>query len=304
MKFVIATVLETKGSTPRETGAKILISADTTFGTIGGGKLEYQVTNTARELLAGTQEPPFSHQQEYILGTELGQCCGGRLSIDYQATTDASLWQDPLLQANPLFNIVLFGAGHVGQAIINILATQPCQVHWVDNRPELFPSTVPPNVQTYLTESPTSLVTEMPANSYYLVMTHDHGLDLDLCDHVLSRSGFRFLGLIGSQTKAERFKRQLLRRGLEQQDIDQMTCPIGIKGISGKLPSSIALGVVTQLVGLEETVKHMETSIKTPLSLGCSERNDDLEQKVKENSALPLPPPIRELNTLLDEEHS
>ena len=278
--FVIATVKNAKGSTPRENGAYMLISQCSTRGTIGGGKLEFEVIHEARRLLSDSYEklsspgmeacdfhsnheqPAILQQQDFILGTQLGQCCGGQLSIDYSLCHDAARWIDPEISAQTLFNIVLFGAGHVGQAIINILATQACQVYWIDSRKDLFPPLPPNNVTTFYPDQPASLVTDMPAHSYYLVMTHDHGLDLELCDHILSRHDIAFLGLIGSQTKAMRFKRQLLRRGLNPDDIAKLTCPIGIDSISAKLPSSIALAAVAQLVGLHE--KHQPESATQP----------------------------------------
>lgn len=258
--FVIATVINIKGSAPREVGATILIANDEILGTIGGGTLEYQVMQTARTFLAENKPVGFHHQQNYILGTEMGQCCGGQVEVAYQLTNDTQHWQDPLHANRQQFNIVLFGAGHVGQALVSILATQPCQVHWVDSRSELFPSTLPTNVTRYTPDTPTSLISEMPTDSYFLVMTHDHALDLDICDHVLALQDVRFLGLIGSATKAARFRSQLLSRGLEQRTIDRLTCPIGISGIGSKLPSSIAVGVVAQLLELEEQQSSFQRS--------------------------------------------
>lgn len=247
-RFVIATVLETQGSAPRDAGTHMLIAADSILGTIGGGTLEYQVMQTARELLNSDHSTGFTQQQSYVLGTEMGQCCGGQVRMNYELTDDTALWQDPLDTVREQFNIVLFGAGHVGQAIVNVLATQPCRVHWVDSRSDLFPAELPANVMRYSPDAPASLVQDMPDGSYYLVMTHDHALDLEVCDHVLARQDVRFLGLIGSATKAARFRSQLLKRGLDEKDIARLTCPIGIDGIGSKLPSSIAVSVVAQLL--------------------------------------------------------
>ncbi|MGB1010127.1 MAG: xanthine dehydrogenase accessory protein XdhC [Thiolinea sp.] len=285
-RFVIVTVLETKGSAPRDAGTKMLISADGTLGTIGGGMLEYQAMQTSRELLTCNTPTDFTQQQTYVLGTQLGQCCGGQVQINYQITDNTELWQDPLQANNQQFNIVLFGAGHVGQAIVNILQTQPCQVHWVDSRETLFPGELPANVTRYTPDTPASLIQEMPANSYFLVMTHDHALDLELCDHILSRQEFRFLGLIGSETKATRFKRQLLRRGLVQQDIDRLTCPIGISGIESKLPSSIAVAVVAQLVGLQEK----DTPSSRGVRVGNHSANLSTKFVPRPKEKSPLPP--------------
>ncbi len=249
-RFVIVSILATKGSVPRDCGAQMLIAAAETLGSIGGGTLEYQVTQTARALLASDAPSGLHQQRDYILGTDMGQCCGGQVQVSYQLTDNTDLWQDPLQTLRAQFRIVLFGAGHVGQALINVLATQPCEVHWVDSRRDLYPDTVPSNVVCHHPAHPPRIVSEMPAASYYLVMTHDHALDLDICDHVLARQDVRFLGLIGSATKAARFKRQLRGRGLSPQTLDKLTCPIGIAGINSKLPSSIAIAVTAQLLGL------------------------------------------------------
>jgi xanthine/CO dehydrogenase XdhC/CoxF family maturation factor len=131
--FIMARITDAQGSTPREAGAYMLIAADATLGSIGGGRLEQQVMAEARGLL---RDGAFHTYRErvFTLGTAMGQCCGGRVSIGYKYCTAAAQWQHPNAVSANTFPIVLFGAGHVGKALAAILATQPCRLHWLDSR--------------------------------------------------------------------------------------------------------------------------------------------------------------------------
>jgi xanthine dehydrogenase accessory factor len=150
---------------------------------------------------------------------------------------------EPVLPAD--LRIVLFGAGHVGRALVQILGCVPCAVTWVDERVEAFPDAVPGNVRVVATPVPVGVVRKAQSDSYFLVMTHDHGLDLDLCEAVLRRGDFAFLGLIGSATKKARFVRRLAAAGLAT---ERLVCPIGIDGIPGKHPGEIAVAVAADLL--------------------------------------------------------
>jgi xanthine dehydrogenase accessory factor len=141
--------------------------------------------------------------------------------------------------------IVLFGAGHVGRALAQVLGCVPCAVTWVDGRVEAFPDSAPANVRVVATPTPAAAVRKALPGSYFLVMTHDHGLDLDLCEAVLRRGDFAFLGLIGSATKKARFVRRLAVAGLAT---ERLVCPIGIDGIPGKHPGEIAVAVAADLL--------------------------------------------------------
>lgn len=249
--FIIARIIDVRGSSPRENGAYMLISPQGTLGSIGGGRLEHLAIETAHSLL---NDGPFSgtHENEYTLGPELGQCCGGRIRISYQYCSDAKQWLHPEHHTAAAFQIVLFGAGHVGKALAAILATQHCQLHWIDNRQEQFPTSLPANTRRYTAERPTELVKKLPSDAYILVMTHDHALDMAICDAVLRRNQFRFLGLIGSQTKLAKFRKHLLDNGHSSARIDRITSPIGIPQIHSKQPERIALAVAAQLLALQE----------------------------------------------------
>jgi xanthine dehydrogenase accessory factor len=147
-----------------------------------------------------------------------------------------------------MMHIVLFGAGHVGHALVRVLASLPCVVHWVDTRDELFPDEVPANVQPEATDMPDAIVDEAPAGAYFLVMTHDHSLDFALAQRIMRRDDFTYFGMIGSKTKRVKFERRLVDRGVPAQRLEEMTCPIGVEGIVDKAPPSIALAVTAQLL--------------------------------------------------------
>ncbi|WP_395066953.1 xanthine dehydrogenase accessory protein XdhC [Paraburkholderia silvatlantica] len=145
-------------------------------------------------------------------------------------------------------HIVLFGAGHVGHALVTLLGMLPCVVQWVDERDELFPDEVPANVQIEATDTPAAIVDEAPAGAYFLVMTHNHALDFELSERIMRRRDFAWFGLIGSKTKRVKFERRLIERGVQAQRMDEMTCPIGVTGIVDKAPASIAVAVAAQLM--------------------------------------------------------
>jgi xanthine dehydrogenase accessory factor len=154
------------------------------------------------------------------------------------------------LVAAPRAHLMLFGAGHVGAAIVRALADLPCRVTWVDERDDLFPAELPHNVAVEATDTPEALAQHAPAGTSFLVMTHSHALDQRLAETILKRSnpGHDWFGLIGSSTKRTQFERRLLERGVDRARLDAMVCPIGIPGIEGKLPAVIAVAVAAQLL--------------------------------------------------------
>ena len=147
------------------------------------------------------------------------------------------------------FQVALFGAGHVGSALVNILAgVSNCRIAWVDSRAGQFPPELPANVEARLSDNPVAEVQNLPRHAYCLVMTHDHQLDQDLCEALLRRNDFAFLGLIGSATKQRRFAQRLRDKGISEQQLERLTCPIGIPGIESKEPGVIAVAVAAQLL--------------------------------------------------------
>ncbi|MGZ8294225.1 MAG: xanthine dehydrogenase accessory protein XdhC [Telluria sp.] len=152
----------------------------------------------------------------------------------------------------PRAHLVLFGAGHVGAAIVRALADLPCTVTWVDEREDMFPASVPANVTVEATDVPEALVAQAPAGASYLVMTHSHALDQRLTEAVMARGDIGWFGLIGSRTKRMQFEHRLKARGTDETRIQAMVCPIGLSGIANKAPAVIAASVAAQLLGVWE----------------------------------------------------
>jgi xanthine dehydrogenase accessory factor len=190
------------------------------------------------------------HQERIALGPSLGQCCGGVLTLQFSAfsNAEAAAWPAP----TPLFHLQLFGAGHVGRAIVRLLVDLPCQVQWIDEREAEFPAGPEPgHIQRVCSDTPAAEVAAAPTGAHFLVLTHSHELDLAITRAVLERGDFAYLGLIGSATKRARFEHRLLERGVLPALLQRMVCPIGVPGISGKEPEVLALAVVAQLLQVQ-----------------------------------------------------
>lgn len=267
---VVVRVDHIKGSTPREAGTRMLVCLPspghaptaTVQGTIGGGHLEWQAIELAREALRkappGVQPAPW--QQTFPLGPTLGQCCGGVVTLAFEPLTETVLadWQLPPAR----FHLELHGAGHVGQAIVRLLADIDCTVRWIDERPDAehddgdtpgLPSAdalaaLPAHISFVETDAADAEVAEAPPGACHLVLTHRHDLDLRIVQAVLQRGDFAFAGLIGSQTKRSRFLHRLAEQGVDEGTLARLTCPIGLPGLSGKEPAVIAIAVVAQLL--------------------------------------------------------
>ena len=251
---VCVEVAQVRGSAPREVGACMLVRAHDAQGSIGGGHLEWLALQRARKLLAQWQlerTPAAAQQDTHPLGPSLGQCCGGVVTLRYRP------WHAPELpRPDPLFQLQLHGAGHVGRALIQLLATLPCAVQWVDVRDAAFPATDAAErggvarITRLAVDSPEAEVAQAQPGAFYLVMTHSHALDQQICEAVLRRGDAGWLGLIGSNSKRARFAHRLRARGLPEATIASLACPIGIGGIRGKQPEIIALAAAAQLLQL------------------------------------------------------
>jgi xanthine dehydrogenase accessory factor len=242
----LVSVAATQGSVPRETGTRMLVSATAVVGTVGGGHLEQQAIAMAREALQRSPTPP-AFEWAVKLGPTLGQCCGGTLTLRFQPLTEGSLagWH----QAAPRFTLQLYGAGHVGRAIVHLLAQIPCQVQWVDERESEFPpGPWPAHIEKRCVEPVEAEVAQAAPGSHFLVLTHSHDLDLALARAILKRGDFAWFGLIGSATKRARFRSRLAHQGFDEALLDRMVCPIGLPGISGKEPGVITASVVAQML--------------------------------------------------------
>ena len=286
-------VAKTRGSTPREVGASMLVWNEGESGTIGGGALELQAIGGARSLLAESSESATLRQ--YSLGPGLGQCCGGavsllteifdRVSLDeakketartgsFVRKTEGSETKPPNSveralcrvrdsQGNmrptlvagwliePVYSserhVWLYGAGHVGRAIADILGPLPgFRTRWIDVAMKRFPRNYPPNVEISVEQNPVNAVDCAPEAADHLILTFSHALDLEICGRLLERP-FRTAGLIGSATKWARFRKRLVEFGHPESLVDRIKCPIGNPAL-GKHPRAIAIGVAASLL--------------------------------------------------------
>jgi xanthine dehydrogenase accessory factor len=245
-------VTHTAGSVPRERGTQMLVTATATVGTIGGGHLEYQAIAQARLQLSSKNSAAVA--LHFALGPSLGQCCGGSVDLQIQLLTPAML--ATLLPPKARFHLQLYGAGHVGQALIRALAPIDCTIDWIDERQEFEAAAVSLSAQPQQVAKVTCMAVDAVAsevaaaapNALYLVMTHSHDLDLAIVQNVLARGDFLYLGLIGSKTKRARFESQLRKRDFTDVQLNRITCPIGVSGINDKAPEIIAAAAVAQLL--------------------------------------------------------
>jgi len=339
---VVVTVAATRGSVPRGSGTKMVVTAADVYGTIGGGHLEHQAIAIARDQLS--MRSNGRALRRFPLGASLGQCCGGVVNLLFEPFTVDSPWlgealalrrdrvpfiivsamndanvtrraivtadriydaadvldddavavvRERLARAEPAqlwraddrgdgtmffldpigsidFEIVLFGAGHVGRALVRVLAEVRCHVTWVDAREEEFPREIPAHVTVVCTDAPEAEVDAAPAGSFFLVMTHSHPLDETIAERILRRDDVAYFGLIGSLAKRRQFEKRLEQRGTPRARFARMNCPIGIPGIPGKEPATIAIAVAAEL--LQAHANHLANSARAPTSAQVASR--------------------------------
>lgn len=240
-RYVLITVMGARGSTPRNSGTKMIVTENKNYATIGGGHLEFKAIATANKMLQQLAEPAgeIADQQKIVhfpLGAKLGQCCGGSVTLLFE------------LFAGSQLNIMLFGAGHVGKSLAAMLAQLPCKLFWVDSREDQFPDEVPANVEKIISDCAADEVASMPAKSYYIVMTHDHSLDFEITENILKRDDAGYVGLIGSAHKWQRFEQRFEHRQYSEKFYAPVHCPVGLEQVPGKLPVEVAVSIAAEII--------------------------------------------------------
>jgi len=239
---VLVTLASVRGHAPREAGAKMVVSADQTWGSVGGGNLEAVAIERARAL---GSEPELvtvtlSDKAPYQHGV---QCCGGEVTL--------------LLEPLPVVPAVaVFGVGHVGLELARVLARHDVELHLVDSRPEQLADArldvlADARARVHVHQVPVLpelVIGELPPGTHVLVMTHDHNEDAALCDAALRAPQLGSIGLIGSSTKWAHFQRKLSAEGHTPEAISRITTPIGLDGITDKDPAAIAVSVAAALL--------------------------------------------------------
>lgn len=246
---VLVSVHSSRGSVPREAGAWMAVWLDTAMGTVGGGRLELDALAHARTLLAqGHGDEVLRH----ALGPSLGQCCGGEVHLRYEYVRHGDQQTLDTRLCGPVAPVALFGGGHVGRALVQVMATLPFAVRWIDSRDEIFPTDLPDNVQCEHSDPVQAAVADLPADSRVLIMSFSHAEDLDIVAACLTRhraqGDLPYVGLIGSKPKWASFRQRLEARGFDAAELAHVTCPIGVPGIADKRPEVIAIGVAAQLL--------------------------------------------------------
>jgi xanthine dehydrogenase accessory protein XdhC len=245
---VVVSVAATKGSAPREAGTHMIVTAEASHGTIGGGRLEWEAFEQAHALLASGEA---GASMKLPLGPEIGQCCGGFVTLRLQRADDAlcaELEATHRREQAALPLVLLFGAGHVGKALAVALAPLPLRLRWIDGRADAFPDPPAPGAEVVVTERLLDEVEAAPAGTAYLVMTHSHALDSMVCAAVLQRGDFAYLGLIGSRTKRAQFERAFRDLEIPAERIARLVCPIGGGRVRDKRPAVIAALVAAELI--------------------------------------------------------
>jgi xanthine dehydrogenase accessory factor len=300
-RLAMVSVVGARGSTPRESGARMLVWADRFEGTIGGGALEHQALDQARRLLAhgGCRRHAL---QDYPLGPMLGQCCGGHVRLLLEIVDPASqAWLGPAETARaggrpfhltasfhdgalartveavpplvapdgprvPLSEVrilsemftpaqprlVIFGAGHIGQAVARAFAPLPFDLDWLASREDLRPEAGGTQATILSEDELEGCVEAAPPGTLFAIFTHSHELDYRLTRAVLAKGDFGYLGLIGSRTKRARFESRLTADGFTADHLARLTCPLGVRTLKSKAPAVIAISLAAELLQLTE----------------------------------------------------
>jgi xanthine dehydrogenase accessory protein XdhC len=241
-------VMVARGSTPREPGTTMLVTHDAIVGTIGGGRLEWEAVRCAREMLGSGE---LTGQLEMPLGPSMGQCCGGQVELLLTRVGRATLERiqaEELAEVESRPQVLLFGAGHVGKALASALAPLPLRMRWIDGRQQMFPTRLPASIEIVRSGNLVSEVQRADRGASYLVLTHSHALDFEVCAAALERADFGYLGLIGSATKRAKFERGLLKLGIDHGRLGRLVCPIGGTAVRDKRPAVIAALAAAELI--------------------------------------------------------
>ncbi len=245
----IVTVAEAKGSTPREAGAKMLVTQDKTRGSVGGGQLELRAIAQARAFLDADSSAVVL---DMALGPELGQCCGGHVSVTIERADERALATIEAAEraaAGQRPVVLVFGAGHVGRALARALSLLPFEMRWIDERQSEFGNApLGGNVEIIVTERWSDEIRRAPPDAAYVVLTHSHSLDSLIVSAVLERGEFAYCGLIGSLTKRRVFEHAFRETDIPEATIARLVCPIGQRGIADKRPEIIAALVAAELI--------------------------------------------------------
>lgn len=264
---IVCELTSVRGSSPREQGTFMLVGRTDLFGTIGGGALEYIVIEHARRMIANEQA---EEAMDVPLGPEIGQCCGGRVEVSLRYTDAATREQLAAIVAEEdaaLPHVYVFGAGHVGRALAQILAILPVQLEVIDTRREELEG-LPAGINARVVAMPEAVVRAAPEGSSYVILTHDNALDFLIAQEALARTDSPYVGMVGSQTKRAKFSSWFKAEGGDTRTLVRLVLPIGQQGLGDKRPEVIAALAAAEIM---VHIGHREAEIaraRAPKSLG------------------------------------
>lgn len=235
--LVSVTLVKASGSVPQEAGAKMLVTeAGLHYGTIGGGKLEKRTLEEAAQLLQNPDQAVTTRLVEWSLGQDIGMTCGGTVSMFFERFNPNN-WQ-----------IVIFGAGHVAQALIPMLLQLDCRITCIDPRAEWLQK-LPVSTKLNCVVSPDmpAQVSQLPPHAFVALMTMGHATDQPILLEILKTRQFPYVGVIGSQAKAVRLRKEVVEAGLSPEMRDSFHCPIGLD-LGANHPQEIAISIAAQLI--------------------------------------------------------
>lgn len=243
---VLVTLVAVRGHAPRDAGAKMVVAADATWDSVGGGNVEATAVARARAMLASGDTTPATvtlDLSDRAPGEHGVQCCGGEVTV----------LLEPLV-VRPA--VAVFGVGHVGLELARILARHDLDLHLTDSRPgQLADDVLAPLADAdarlhvhHEAVLPELVLAELPPGTHVLVMTHDHAEDLALLDAALRARHLGPIGVIGSSAKWARFRRSLVADGHPAEAVDAVATPIGLPSLEGKDPATIAVSVAAALL--------------------------------------------------------
>ena len=242
-KVIKAKIINAEGSVPSEEGNYMLISQEDIFVTFGGGHLEYLIINKSKELLK--KKIKNSEILSIPLGPGIGQCCGGYVQIQLTQHANGEKSLEHSIKSSNLF---IFGAGHIGQALSSKSLDLNFNVHLIDSRKNFLLMNEHEDIDYIFAKEPWKLIKNLPKNSYYIILTHSHDFDFKIINEALKYNSFKFIGLIGSKTKKNRFTNRLKQNGHSQSLINLIECPVGLNIKHTKEPNEIAISIIAKLI--------------------------------------------------------
>ena len=251
--LVKAKVMNALGSTPNKINDFMLIAENDIFGTIGGGTLEFQVINEAKKMLINNNK---ENSLKIPLGPGIGQCCGGFVEIKLTAHLNfKNAIKNEIFDESNKLDLYIFGAGHIGQSLITKTKFLNFNTYLIDSREMFLKQNNLKHVNYLLSSRPWEIVNHLNKKSMYVIVTHSHDFDFKIANEILKINNFYYLGLIGSDTKRNKFYKRLEKIGHKKQLINQLECPIGASIGKSKDPEEISFSILARMIEFKNSYK-------------------------------------------------